>query len=163
MPSNHISAQPLDDMISKRALDLFIDSLDPLKLYFLQSDIDEFQRYSTKIDDMVKAGDLGLAYDIFKRFIQRVDERVTVALELLDGDFNFEEDESIVVDPKAAKYAVNAEEAKDRWRRQIKYAILDLKDEGKVGDEAIDQLRRRYSRYGRRWKTTDSDAFWRCI
>jgi carboxyl-terminal processing protease len=158
MPSNHVSKQPLNDKISERALDLFVDSLDPLKLYFYQSDIDEFQRYSTKIDDMVKAGDLALAYDIFTRFIQRVDERVKVALELLDGDFNFERDESIIIDPKAAKYAVNAKEAKDRWRRQIKYALLDLKDEGKEGTEAVEQLRRRYARYGRRWKTTDSDA-----
>lgn len=158
MPTNHISAQPLDDTISKRALDLFIDSLDPLKLYFLQSDIDEFQRYSTRIDEMVKAGDLTLAYDIFKRFIKRVDERVTVALELLDGDFDFNRDENIIIDPEAAKYAADAGEAKDRWRRQIKYALLDLKDEGKEGTEAVDQLRRRYARYGRRWKSTDSDA-----
>ena len=54
-------------------------------------------------------------------------------------------------------YATNADEANDRWRRQIKYALLDLKDEGKEGDEAVEQLRRRYSRYARRWKQTDSD------
>ena len=35
--------------------------------------------------------------------------------------------------------------------------MLDLKDEGKVGEEAVDTLRRRYGRYARRWKTTDSD------
>lgn len=157
MPRNHISSQGLNDTISKRALDLFVDTLDPLKLYFLQSDIAEFQNSSTEIDDMVRAGDLSLAYEIFERFVQRVDERVTVALELLDGEFEFESDETIIIDPDAAEYAADADEAKDRWRRQIKYAILDLKDEGKEGQEAIDQLRRRYSRYARRWKNTDSD------
>ena len=162
MPRNHVSAEQLDDTISKRALDLFVDSLDPLKLYFYQSDVDQFQRSSTKIDDMVRAGDLSLAYNIFRRFTERVDERVKVAKELLEGDFNFQLDESIVIDPEVATYAKTPEEARDRWRRQIKYALLDLKDtdddeEALTADEAVDQLRRRYDRYARRWKKTSSD------
>ncbi len=157
MPKNHISSSKLNDTISERAMNLFIDSLDPLKLYFLKSDIAEFQTKSKKIDDMVTAGDLSLAYDIFRRFNQRVQERVTDAQELLNGDFEFAKDETIIVDPDAAEYATNAQDARDRWRRQIKYALLDLKDDGKEGTEAIEQLRRRYDRYARRWKQTDSD------
>ena len=157
MPRNHISAQSLNDTISQRSLELFVNSLDPMKLYFYQSDIDEFDQSSTLIDDMVRNGDLSLAYTIFGRFIERVDERVAVALELLDSDFEFNTDETIIIDPEAAKFASTPEESRDRWRRQIKYAILDLKDEGKEGDEALEQLRRRYSRYARRWRQTDSD------
>ncbi|TWU48338.1 carboxy terminal-processing peptidase [Rubripirellula reticaptiva] len=157
MPENHISAQGLNDTISKRALQLFIDSLDPLKLYFLQSDIDEFAASENSIDDMVRKGDLKLAYDIFGRFIQRVDERVAVAQELLRGEFEFTTDEAIVIDPKSTHYATNADEARDRWRRQIKYSLLDLKDDETTGPEAIEQLKRRYTRYARRWKQTDSD------
>lgn len=157
MPKNHISAQGLNDTISQRALELFIDSLDPLKLYFYQSDIEEFAKSSKLIDDMVRHGDLSLAYKVFGRFIDRVDERVAVAQELLQGEFDFTADESIVIDPKSATYAHNPDQSRDRWRRQIKYALLDLKDEGKVGVEAIEQLQRRYSRYARRWKQTDSD------
>ena len=51
MPRNHISTESLNDTISQRALDLFIASLDPLKLYFYQSDIDEFKKYENNIDD----------------------------------------------------------------------------------------------------------------
>jgi carboxyl-terminal processing protease len=157
MPKHHISAQKLNDTISQRALERFIKSLDPMKLYFYQVDIDEFGKSSTEIDDMVEAGNLRLAYEIFGRFIQRVDERVAVALELLDGDFDFNADETIIIDPESAQYSTNPAEARDRWRRQIKYALLDLKDEGKDGQEAVEQLKRRYTRYARRWKQTDSD------
>lgn len=155
MPRNHISAKRLDDTISERALRLYIKSLDPLKLYFLQSDIEEFEKAKLEIDNMVQNGDLGLAYQIFTRFIQRVDERVAVAMELLDGEFDFEKDESIITDPDETKYAETAEESRDRWRRQIKYAILDLKDD--EAEDYIEQLRRRYSRYAKRWKQTDND------
>ncbi|MEE2936579.1 MAG: carboxy terminal-processing peptidase [Planctomycetota bacterium] len=157
MPRNHISGEKLNDTISKRALELFVKSLDPMKLYFYQSDIDEFSENETRIDDMLMNGDLSLGYDIFRRFIQRVDERVAVAQELLEGDFDFSKDETIVIDPDSAVYATNPAEARDRWRRQIKYALLDLKDEGKEGKEAVEQLQRRYGRYARRWKQTDGD------
>ncbi len=157
MPRNHISTLKLNDTISQRSLDLFLRSLDPMKLYFLQSDIDQFKRNANRIDDMIQAGDLSFGYEVFERFVQRVDERVADAQELLGGEFNFGIDETIVTDPDATVYAKDVTEAKDRWRRQIKYALLDLKDEGTEGTEAIDQLRRRYSRYAKRWRQTDSD------
>ena len=166
MPRNHISAQKLNDTISERALQLYIKSLDPMKLYFLQSDIEEFEAAKLEIDDMVQNGDLGLAYQIFNRFIQRVDERVAVALELLEGDFDFTKSESILIDPDEAEYSSTAVEARDRWRRQIKYAMLDLKDDDAEDDDATEeeqaedyteQLTRRYSRYARRWRQTDND------
>ena len=157
VPNLHISGDALDDTISQRALNLYVDRFDPLKLYFYQSDVDQFQKYQNQIDDMVKKGDLGLAYSIFNRFTQRVDERVAMALELLDSEFDFSKDEYIIVDADAASYAKNVEEARQRWRRQIKYALLDLRDDETVGDEARDLLRRRYKRYARRFKTYDND------
>lgn len=162
MPRHHVSSSGVNDTISERALDLFVDSLDPLKLYFYQSDVDEFQSFAKSIDDMVRAGDLSFAYKVFRRFTQRVDERVAVAQELLAGEFNFEVDETIVIDPEVAMYAKTPSEARDRWRRQIKYALLDLKDQDKDSededlDSAVDRLHRRYARYARRWNQTDSD------
>lgn len=157
MPKNHISGAELNDTISKRAMELFIKSLDPMKLYFTQSDVDAFAKKEKEIDDMLGKGDLSLGYEIFRKFIERVDERVAVAQELLDGEFDFSKEESIIVDRDVVTYATNADEARDRWRRQIKYALLDLKDEGKEGEEAVDQLRRRYARTARRWKQTDRD------
>ncbi|QDT11278.1 carboxy terminal-processing peptidase [Planctomycetes bacterium K23_9] len=172
MPRHHISSVELNDENAKRALDLFIDSLDPLKLYFYQSDVDEFQPFATRIDDMVRAGDLSLAYDIFRRFTFRVDERVAVAQQLLKSDFDFSRDETIIIDPDSASYAKTPAEARDRWRRQIKYALLDMKEQAESakkkkaeGDDVaeitevdpIERLQRRYDRYARRWKQTDSD------
>ncbi|MCO8124069.1 carboxy terminal-processing peptidase [Stieleria sp. TO1_6] len=157
IPKYHISTMALNDEISERALDLYLDRFDPLKLYFYQSDIDQFKAYKDKIDDMVKKGDLTLAYSIFNRFTQRVDERVAVALELLDSEFDFSKEDYIIVDAEAAQYANSPEEARERWRRQIKYALLDLRDDGTEGDEARDLLRRRYKRYARRFKTYDND------
>ena len=40
--SEHISKRVLDDELSSRAYDKFLNDLDSLKLYFLQTDIDQF-------------------------------------------------------------------------------------------------------------------------
>ena len=74
MKREHLTKHPLDDEISQRALDLFVDSLDGMKLYFYQSDIDEFNQRRKELDDMVLAGDVSFAYTVFNRLLKRVDE-----------------------------------------------------------------------------------------
>lgn len=157
LPKRHISGQKVDDQISSRALDIYLKALDPMKLYFYQSDIDEFNRYRTQIDDLTLRGDLSPAYQIFTRYLTRVNERLQTVQELLQQDFDFTEPDTIITDPKATTYAKSTDEARDRWRRQLKFNILDLKDDGKTLEEAREQLQRRYVRYARRWAQTDSD------
>lgn len=157
MPKRHVSGDQLNDEYSERALNLFLKSLDPMKLYFLQSDIDEFSQQRLEIDDMVRKGDVSFPYTVFKRFLQRVDERLVVLEDLLKSDFDFTKEESIATDPKVTRYAINAEEARERWRRQVKYNILVLEEDGKTLEEALDQLDRRYHRNARRWHQLGDD------
>jgi len=157
LPKRHISGRKVDDEISARALDNFLKSLDPMKLYFTQGDIDEFAKYKDQIDDLTLRGDLSPAYAIFTRYLVRVNERLKLAQSLLEGDFDFTTAETIISDPKSTTYVRSDDEAHDRWRRQLKFNVLDLKDDGKTIDEARDQLKRRYARYARRWAQTDSD------
>ncbi|MEL7336625.1 MAG: S41 family peptidase, partial [Planctomycetota bacterium] len=159
MGRQHISKMKLNDQQSERALQLYLKSLDPLKLYFLQSDVDEFDKYKYSIDDALKKGDLKIGIDIFKRFLTRVDERVKMANSLLDTQFDFTKMETIHVDADNRGYPQTSDEAMDRMRRQLKYSLLVLKYDGEEGPDAVEKLRRRYNRIGRRWKeetTTDT-------
>jgi carboxyl-terminal processing protease len=78
MKREHLTKHPLDDEISRRGLDVFIKSLDGMKLYFYQSDVEEFNRRRNDLDDMVQNGDVTFAYTIFNRLLKRVDERVNL-------------------------------------------------------------------------------------
>ncbi|MDG2384915.1 MAG: carboxy terminal-processing peptidase [Pirellulaceae bacterium] len=125
----HLLNHPLDDEISERALSTYLKGLDPMKVYFYQSDIDEFMKERKSLDDMIKRGDLSLAYRIFNRFLERVDERVEFVDVLLKQQHDFEVDEVLITDRDEAKYATTPAEAFDRWRRRIKYDLLVLKSE----------------------------------
>jgi carboxyl-terminal processing protease len=175
----HLTGKQIDDEISKRAFKQFVEALDPLKLYFYQSDIDQLAANETKLDDaVVQNGDITFAYETFKLFLKRVDERMEIAHKIIDETHDFSVDEMMVSDRKAAQYPKTPEEAYDRWRRQIKYSILLLKadadsgalikkkdDEAKkdeepkklTDDEIRDRLHRRYKTLSTRWHQTDAD------
>ena len=142
--AQHLSRHPLDDEISERTIKSFLEQLDPMKMYFYQADIDEFMGHKDAIDDDLKAGDMKFAYQVFNRFLQRVDERVATVLEILKSPLDFTVDEEMNTDPDTALYAQSAEESADRWRKRIKYDLLVLKTDKVEGEEAIQRLNRRY-------------------
>ena len=167
MKREHLSKHELDDEISSRGLELFVKSLDGMKLYFYQSDIDEFNQKKKDLDDALLAKDVSFAYTIFGRLLKRVDERVALVDELLKQDFDFTADETLIIDPDKLSFPKTPDEAKARWTKRLKYDLLVLKAEKnaqkKEGDAAADnedpkeRLKRRYRSFARRMHQTDSN------
>ncbi len=156
MLREHLSQKPIDDLISGRALEMFIKSLDPAKTYFLKSDIAEFQQWNTKLDDQVKEGDFSAAFEIFKRFLQRVDEGVNMALYWVDQPMDYSVDEILSTDSDKMEFAVDEAELRDRWRKRIKYNLLVLKGDESLKDDPKEKLRRRYRNFSNRMKQLDN-------
>jgi carboxyl-terminal processing protease len=98
MSKMHLAGHPLDDEISSRAYDSLLRSLDPLKVYFLQSDLVEFEKNRNKLDDAAKAGKIDFAIDLYKLFLKRMDERIEAAHQYVDQEHDFTIEESIVKD-----------------------------------------------------------------
>lgn len=157
LDQTHLSRRSLDDEISQRTFESFLKQLDPMKVYFYQSDIDEFSRNKTVLDDQVRNGDLTFAYEVFNRFLQRMDERVAMIPQVLEMKHDFNVEEELVTDPDVAVYSKTPAESLDRWRKRIKYDLLMLKDEEVENEEAIDRLSRRYTSYAKRMKQYKPD------
>src|SRR5262245_50927787 len=122
--STHISQKPIDDAVSAKLVDEFIKSLDPQKLYFLQSDIDRFNRFRTELDDLIKAGNLDFASSVFDTYLTRLNERIDVAHKLIDSPHDFTVKEFIEIDAKELPWSKTAEQLNERWRKRIKYDLL---------------------------------------
>ena len=129
---SHLQHPQIDDTVSERAYTLFLKALDPFKLYFYQQDIDEFSKYKDQFDDFVKSGDLSVPFMIYNRYLQRIDERTAMALKLVDVSHDFTVDEEMIQDKDMMTYAKTPEKAFDRWRKKVKYDLLDLKEEARV-------------------------------
>ena len=153
----HFLRRPIDDEIARRWFDIFLESLDPMKIYFLQSDVDAFMQKRDSLDDLVKRGDVSFAYEVFNRFLQRVDSRLPLIEKLLSAPQDFTIKESIIIDRDDTKWAASEAEAQDNWRPRIKYDLLVQKMEKSSPEEAQDKLRRRYGSFVKRMHQMNAD------
>ena len=157
MTRQHLTKHKLDDEISQRALVSFLKTLDPMKLYFLQSDIDEFDTKKNDIDDMINDGKLDFAFTVFDRLMERMVESVTAANRMIDEKHDFTTDEYLSTDWDNLTYAADRATLDDRWRKRIKYNLLVLKGDETEGDEARQRLHRRYNSLLKQMQQTKSD------
>lgn len=128
----HYLQQPLDAEMSKRFLDGYIETLDPRRENFLQSDIDSFAHYRTNLDRLTvtdkQVADLTPAFEIYDRYLQRLREHNNYIEELLKQDkFKFTGDDRVQIDRRKASYPKDLDEAKKLWRDQVRYQYLQEK------------------------------------
>ena len=67
--------------ISEKFFDGYLETLDPSRENFLQSDIDEFAHYRTNLDTFTigdhGTADLTPAYEIYRRYLERSNSTLT--------------------------------------------------------------------------------------
>ena len=153
----HFTRRPIDDEIARRWFGIFLEALDPMKVYFLQSDVDAFMQRRDSLDDLVKRGDVSFAYEVYKRFLERVDARLPLIERLLSTPQDFTKQESIIIDRDDTKWAANEAEAEDNWRKRIKYDLLVQKMEKTPPEEAKEKLLRRYRSFAKRMHQMTAD------
>ena len=140
----HISQKSLDDRISGMLLTRFVKELDPQKLYFLKSDIDDLAKYKDHLDDLLKLGKVDFAYEVFALYLKRLDERLAVAHKLVDVPHDFTIDETMEIDGDKMAWAADVKEANERWRKRIKFDLLTLTLDKTAPEEARKRLHKRY-------------------
>jgi len=82
--SYHYKNKELNDDLSASILDRYLESLDQNRSFFLAEDINLFSNYKDKLDEALINEDLTPAFEIFRQYRVRVDERVKYAINLLD-------------------------------------------------------------------------------
>ena len=134
----HYSPAAIDDNFSKGVYKDYLNTLDPSKRFFLQSDIDEFSKYETLIDDQIKNKDLTFFDLTYNRLMQRMEESKSYYKDALANPFDFKKEESISTNYEKIPYAKNTAELKDRWRLQVKLSTLStLTEKQKIEEELI--------------------------
>ncbi|SIQ06386.1 carboxy terminal-processing peptidase [Chryseobacterium sp. RU33C] len=120
----HYSPKPINDAYSKEVYKQYFESIDPTKTYFLQSDMDEFRKYETKLDDYLNTGDLTFYKLTVDKLSQRIDEIDTMTKDIFSKPINLEEDEILTLEPKLKNAPANKQQQYNEWRKYVKYNIL---------------------------------------
>ena len=141
----HISQKKIDDNISKKTLKRYLESVDPLKLYFIERDIQVFRKFEKELDDQLLRGDVKFAFAVHQAFLERVRRQVKVASRFIQAEHDFTLDESRIANPDHLEWCKSAEELAERWRKRIKAELLAKKLDDTKMPEAREQLAKRYT------------------
>ncbi|HEX7025972.1 MAG TPA: PDZ domain-containing protein, partial [Gammaproteobacteria bacterium] len=159
----HYKSVELNDDFSTKVLDQYLKTLDPAKSHFLQSDIDEFQRYRHTFDDDLKDGKLDNAFAIYNRFYQRRIQRLEYMLALvpvIKKDFDFSKKAYLELDREQMPWLADTDEAHTLWWQLVKNDVLNMRISGKKLDEITPALEKRYNdQLNLLNKTHNSDVF----
>ena len=129
----HYRKFTLNDSLSSKMFDNYLDEMDKSKLYFLSSDIAYFEKYRFQLDDNLNSGNLDAAYEMYNTFRKRYKERSAYIEGLLkNSKFDFTEDESFNTDREKATWAKDANELNQLWGKIIKNDALEFKLSRKV-------------------------------
>ena len=129
LEKGHFSPIELNDEFSKKAYASYIESLDPTKRFFIQSDISEFQNYELAMDDMIRSKDLSFFDLTYKRLMQRMKESKVIYTSILSKPLDLNDNETINVDYEKLPYAATMKDLDQRWRKQLELAVLsDITD-----------------------------------
>ena len=138
LSNTHFKRTPLNDDISRAFLKKYMESLDYSRMVFLQPDYEEFEaKYGTLLDNLTKRGDVSPAYEIHKRYFSRLKTAHSWLEETIWADIDFSVDESFVLNRTKVDWPATEAEARDLWRKRIKYEVLGTRLGKRRGVEAM--------------------------
>jgi len=154
---SHYLHAAVDDELSSKILDRYIESLDNNRMYFLASDIDAFEKYRYQLDDMVRSEPLDPVFEMFEVYRTRVRERLNFAIQQLDIKPDYSIDEEYVFDREGIPWATDTAELDELWRKRVKNDALNLALADKDWEESSEVLQKRYARFLTRMDQLKSD------
>lgn len=134
----------INDSISSIILDRYIKALDPSKYYFLASDIKDFDKFRTELDDDFRIGDLSAPFYIFNVYLKRYNERINYSIAQIKGKYDFNQNDTYVYDREKMPWIATTAGLDDVWKKRVKYELVNLKIAGTPDAKNVETLTKRY-------------------
>lgn len=158
--SYHYTRISIDDKLSSTIFDRYIKSLDFNKSYFLQSDIDKFEKYRNTLDDDLKAGNLITAFSIFNTYRERLADRVTYSINRIKQPFDYTKNDSVEINREKESWMKTSADLDEYWNKRLQYEMLSAKLAGTKEEKLVETIVKRYSNIRNQLiKQKSEDAF----
>lgn len=158
LETGHFRKLPFNDSLSSVVLDNYLVSLDNSRIYFLKSDIASFEKYRNQLDDLARSEQVDPAFEIYRVFQLRFNERMDYVMKHLVGKaFDFSVDEYYETNREKAPWPAHVNELNAIWTQIIKNQALGLKLAGKTQPEIKETLEKRYERFIKSMSQTNAD------
>ena len=125
LESEHYSPRNIDDAFSKEVFNAYFKALDPEKNTFLQSDLDSLSNYNTTIDDEIHGATIAFQPAVSRIYEIRILETKAIFNQIMDRPFNFNLDDSILLNSDKMAYPKDVTERAKRWEMLLKYRTIE--------------------------------------
>ena len=125
LESEHYSPRNIDDAFSKEVFTAYFKALDPEKNTFLQSDLDNLSNYSATIDDEIHGANISFQPAVSRIYAQRIVETKAIFNQVMDQPFDFNVDDSVLLNSDKMTYPKNEAERAKRWEMLLKYRTIE--------------------------------------
>ncbi|WP_343701929.1 carboxy terminal-processing peptidase [Chitinophaga sp.] len=175
LKEGHYQPKPIDDKFSKEVFAKYLKNLDGEKKFFLKSDIEALRAYETHVDDELNGAPLDLFNKTNELIRKRVVEVAAIYPVILQKPFDFNQKETVVIDPESMDWPVDNAGRTEAWRKSLKFRtlekyaeLIEQRDKEKNGKtdavleaEARQKVKKIYDKYFDRLKTRmkDDDRF----
>jgi carboxyl-terminal processing protease len=158
LEEGHYTRQKLNEDVSKKFLQTYLEMLDFSHLFFTQKDVDELNaKYASSMAGDVLVGNLKPAYEIYALYTKRVDDRVAKIKELLKQPIDFKSNASVELSRQKSSWPKDEAEADQLWRGRISNELLQEHLSEHPIEPAPQLVTRRYDRLARNVHEEDKD------
>jgi carboxyl-terminal processing protease len=142
---------PLDNELAGKFLDRYLDALDGSHILFLQSDLKEFDTYRANLAEDTRAtGSTTAARTIFKRYLERLNQRVAYVTNALQTEtFDFNGHDLYSFDREKAPRPEDLNAAHELWGKQLQADYLQEKLNDRKPAEIVKALTHRHTQLSR--------------
>lgn len=120
----HFESHALDQTLSEKVYNLYLESLDYNKRYLLREDVKKLEKFKLLLGEEIKQ----TKYDFFDLSVaiieKRINETESYYEEILANPFNFNKKEDFESEPEKLDFPKNDKERKERWRKLLKYQTM---------------------------------------
>jgi len=158
LEEGHYTRQKLNEDVSKKFLQTYLELLDFSHLFFTQEDVDALNaKYGSSMAGDILLGTLKPAYDIYALYTKRVDDRVAKIKELLKQPIDFKSNATVELSRQKSSWPKDEAEADQLWRGRITNELLQEHLSEHPIEPAPQLVARRYDRLARNVHEQDKD------
>lgn len=133
--TQHYEGKPVTPERSAVIFNDYLTKIDPLKMYFMQSDIERFSVNRYSLGKQLLRGDSQFAFDAFYLLILRMMEYQNFAKTYLKTKPSLETSEEFRLDFDEAPWPLNREEMYAHWRKKLLHEMILMKIADKANAE----------------------------
>lgn len=121
----HYNGTKIDASISEKAFKEFLKKIDGSKQFLTKEDIKQLEVYKNKMHDEMVSGDFGIVTKSVEIMKKRIALAEGVRKEVFKGQFDFNGNETVQLDPEKRDWVSSEKDLKENWKLVFKQATLN--------------------------------------